>query len=353
MTLIILLGCIVWTSWRFWRILPFPIWGKWLSVSVYILAFLVIFPHFMCGDRMPMPLATATYEIGTSWMIFFLYALIIFAALSLGRLFRIVPSGFLRDSWAGTLTVVGAISVILVYGNIHYKHKYREFIDIKTEKPLERPLTIVMASDLHAGYHNRKEELSRWVGLINAENPDLVLFAGDILDGAIRPVLDGNYSEVFRRIKAPVYSCLGNHEYISGEEGSEKFYEEAGIRLLRDSSVEEAGIMIIGRDDRTNRSRASLQVLSTKDSLFTILLDHQPYHLEEAEEAGIDFQFSGHTHHGQVWPGNWVTDAMYDKAFGSHQRGNTRYYISSGLGIWGGKFRVGTRSEYIVLRLHN
>ena len=77
MTLIILFGCIVWTSWRFWRILPFPIWGKWLSVSVYILAFLVIFPHFMCGDRMPMPLATATYEIGTSWMIFFLYALII------------------------------------------------------------------------------------------------------------------------------------------------------------------------------------------------------------------------------------------------------------------------------------
>lgn len=351
--MVILLGCIVWTSWRFWRILPFPHWGKWLFVTLYILAFLVIFPHFMLGNKMPMSLATATYEIGTSWMIFFLYALLIFVVLSLGRLFHLVPAGFLKDSWVGTLTVLGAITMILVYGNIHYHHKYRECIDLKTEKPLERPLTIVLASDLHAGYHNRKAELSRWVKLFNDENPDLVLFGGDIIDGAIRPVKEGHYSEVFRGIDAPVYSCLGNHEYISGEQGSEEFYHDAGITLLRDSSTEVSGIRIMGRDDRTNRSRASLRSLAPKDSLFTILLDHQPYHLEEAEEAGIDFQFSGHTHHGQVWPGNWVTDAMYEKAFGAHRRGGTHYYVSSGLGIWGGKFRVGTRSEYIVLKLHN
>lgn len=86
---------------------------------------------------------------------------------------------------------------------------------------------------------------------------------------------------------------------------------------------------------------------------FFILLDRQPYHLEEAEQNGIDFQFSGHTHHGQVWPVSWVTDALYEKAYGSLQKGNTQYYISSGLGIWGGKFRIGTQSEYVVLTIEH
>ena len=83
-------------------------------------------------------------------------------------------------------------------------------------------------------------------------------------------------------------------------------------------------------------------------SKYLILLDHQPYHQEQAEKCGIDFQFSGHTHYGQVWPINWITNMIYEDAFGSYQKGRTRYYVSSGLGIWGGKFRMGTQSEYVV-----
>ena len=83
-----------------------------------------------------------------------------------------------------------------------------------------------------------------------------------------------------------------------------------------------------------------------------ILLDHQPYHLDQAERQQVDLQFSGHTHHGQVWPISWITEHVYECAFGSYQRGNTRYYISSGLGLWGGKFRIGTRSEYVVITLN-
>ena len=82
---------------------------------------------------------------------------------------------------------------------------------------------------------------------------------------------------------------------------------------------------------------------------YCILLEHQPFHLEQAERQQIDFQFSGHTHYGQVWPISWVTDAMYECAYGQHQRGETHYYVSSGLGIWGGKYRIGTRSEYVVV----
>lgn len=81
---------------------------------------------------------------------------------------------------------------------------------------------------------------------------------------------------------------------------------------------------------------------------YTILLDHQPYNLSEAEKQGVDFQLSGHTHYGQVWPIGWIEDAIYENAYGPLQKGNTQYYVSSGIGIWGGKFRIGSQSEYVV-----
>ena len=214
-----------------------------------------------------------------------------------------------------------------------------------------------MVSDLHIGYHNRRAELARWVDIINAEQPDLVLIAGDIIDGSMRPIVEEHMSEEFRRLKAPVYACLGNHEYFAGDSTAVQFYHDAGIHLLRDSVADVCGIRIIGRDDRMHMGRKDIASLlrEAKPTLkgrsggpFTILLDHQPFHLDRAEAAGIDFQLSGHTHHGQVWPISWITDAIYECAYGEYQRGNTRFYITSGLGIWGGKFRIGTRSEYVV-----
>ena len=108
---------------------------------------------------------------------------------------------------------------------------------------------------------------------------------------------------------------------------------------------------MLGRKDRSARNRAGLLDLAEGLEGFTLLLDHQPNHLEEAEQAGIDFQFSGHTHRGQVWPVSWATDLMFEKSWGHYRKGDTRYYISSGLGLWGAKIRVGTRSEYLVLKL--
>ena len=109
----------------------------------------------------------------------------------------------------------------------------------------------------------------------------------------------------------------------------------------------------MGRDDRSNRKRKSVgQLMQGIDSTrYIILLDHQPYHLEEADQSGVDLQLSGHTHRGQVWPLNWVTRAMYESDYGAYKRGKTDYYVSSGIGIWGGKFRIGTDSEYAVITL--
>jgi predicted MPP superfamily phosphohydrolase len=255
----------------------------------------------------------------------------------------------------GTLIVVVLIGGLLLYGNIHYYNKHRETITLKTSKPLPHSIKAVLLSDLHLGYHNRRGEMHRWVDIINSEKPDVVLIAGDIIDRSIRPLKEDKMSEEFKRINAPIVACLGNHEYYAGEPNSLEFYEEAGITLLRDSSIVIDSLQIIGRDDRTNlRRKKTAQLVENIDKgKYTILLDHQPYNLEESEQNGIDFQLSGHTHHGQVWPISLITERVYECAFGPWKRGNTDYYVSSGIGIWGGKFRIGTRSEYVVATISN
>lgn len=351
--LIVILALVIvltgYACWHLWRIAPS---GWKLTVTgLFLLWMASLFAGFAFMERIPVKAASVLYEVGNTWLIAFMYLLILFAVADFASLCHILPKTFLKNSTAGLLSTIGVVAVILILGNIHYHHKFREELVLTTDKPLEKPLTIVMASDLHVGYHNRKAELARWVDLINAEKPDLVLFGGDIVDRSLRPIHEGHYAEEFQRIEAPVWTILGNHEFFSDIHGAEQFLQDAGIRLLRDSVAHFKGVDIIGRNDRSQSGRAALSDLADGLNGFTIVLDHQPFHLEEAEEAGIDFQFSGHTHHGQVWPVSWFTDILFEKAWGSCRKGNTQYYISSGLGLWGAKVRVGTRSEYLVLKL--
>ena len=352
--IIILLGAmlgVAYVTWHLWRITP----GNWVAKLVVALLFLLwmaaAFASMLLREKASLSTITALYELGHPWMIAFLYLLIAFILADIGVLVRLIPKDWLISNAVAMASILGMIAIVLTAGGTHYKHKYREDLTIYTDKPLKKALTVVLASDLHIGYSNRKAELARWIDLINAEKPDLVLFAGDIVDIQLRPLEEGNFAEEFHRLTAPAYTVLGNHEYIGGEKDAERFLQAAGIGLLRDSVVQMIEITIIGRDDRSNPDRKPLSELADSLHGFSILLDHQPYHLEEAEAAGIDFQFSGHTHRGQVWPLSWLTDAMYEKSWGYHQRGHTQYYVSSGLGIWGPKIRIGTRSEYLVLHV--
>lgn len=150
------------------------------------------------------------------------------------------------------------------YGNIHYNNKVREQIDIKTGKAIcldKKSTKIVLLSDLHLGYHNRRSDFKKWVDMINAEQPDLILIAGDIIDNSVRPLMEENVAEEFHRLKAPVYACLGNHEYYSNQPKARRFYREAGITLLQDSVAKIGNLCIIGRDDRTNMQRKSLAMI--------------------------------------------------------------------------------------------
>ena len=351
--LILLVSC-GYIGWHIWQLLPLSNVGKWTVTGVMFLCFLSLFTNFFI-DKLPMSVATILYEVGNSSLFIGLYLIILFLILDLGRVVHLVPAAFLRNSWVGTTSVLIIIVGLFVYGYLNYLHKERVPLTLNSAKMMHKRHRIVMLTDLHLGYHNRVDEFRKWINKVNAEQPEVILIAGDIIDGSIRALLDQNMAAEFKKLKAPIYACLGNHEYYSGEPRAKQFYKEAGIHLLIDNHAliplsDGDTLLVVGRDDRTNKRRATLATLMQKapKGYYTILMDHQPYHLEEAQQSGIDFQLSGHTHYGQVWPVSWIEDAIYEDAFGPLKKGNTQYYVSSGIGIWGGKFRIGTRSEYIV-----
>ena len=363
--LLLPLAGLAYVGWHVWTLVPLSAAWRWTLIGVGVLSFAMIFMNFTKTiDHLPLSLARWVYDIGNSSVFVLLYLVMIFLVLDLGRMVHLVPKAWIYQNFYTTVIITLGLFIVFLYGNVHYHHKERVSMELTTEKPLAKPMKLVMMSDLHLGYHNPRHELARWIDLVNAEEPDMVLIAGDIIDISVRPLIEEDMAAEFRRLKAPVYACLGNHEYYSGEPRAQQFYRDAGIRLLRDTFAIVDDLCIIGRDDRTNPHRKSLSKLTSEyksqisnlksqTNTYTILLDHQPYHLEQAERAGIDLQLSGHTHEGQVWPISWITNAMYECAFGRHQRGNTQYYISSGIGIWGGKYRIGTRSEYVVIEVKN
>lgn len=347
---------ITYVSWHVWTLLPLANLWKFIIIGMGLLCFLMLFVNFGGGlNKMPLPLARVSYTVGSSSIFVLLYLTMIFLLLDAGRLLHLVPKTWLHSNGVTAVAIAGLLVTVFLCGNLHYYNKVRVPITINTTKPLPHDYRIVMLSDLHLGYHNTRSDLAHWVDLINAEHPDLILIAGDIIDISVRPLVEEHMADEFHRLQAPIYACLGNHEYYSGSPRAQQFYRDAGIHLLIDSTaVVDSALVIIGRNDRMNHRRKPLeQLVSEADSVggsqaITILLDHQPYHLEQAEQAGIDFQLSGHTHRGQVWPISWITDALYECSWGSHQRGHTQYYVSSGIGLWGGKFRIGTQSEYVV-----
>lgn len=342
---------------RIYNILPVSLPLKITAVvlSIGTIASMII-SLVVSLDSMPLKLAVIVYEITTSWIFILLYLFMLFLLMDILRICHIIPKELLFNSLKGTLIVIGIIFVVCLYGNIRYYYKDKIELSIQTEKKLDKDYKVVMISDLHLGYHNRRSTLAKWVDMINKENADFILIAGDIIDISTYPInLERSYEE-FHRLNAPVYACLGNHEYISNLGKVREFYNKSGINLLIDSSaVINDEILIIGRDDRVNKNRKSISQLleNQTNTRYSFLIDHQPYNLEQSQKAGIDFQFSGHTHYGQVFPINLITKAIYEKAYGQYKKGNTDYYISSGLGIWGGKFRIGTKSEYVVLTLKN
>lgn len=347
------------------RVYPLVNTTPWSIQVLYgvAVAFLVISPilFFAFRKRVSVPKAAILYKVGTGWLMLIIYSFLL-ALLSDLLLFGI---GDFIDKWTQAwirldqlqawFIVLGTIGIAWI-GNINYYRKKVVQLDLETEKPLDQPLKLVVLSDLHLGHAISRKELKRWVTFINEQEADLVLFAGDIIDNSLLPLTYYKLDELLSQIKSKhgVYACLGNHEYLANVEMSLAFLAKANITVLRDEVVNLIGgqLQLIGRDDKSNPHRKSLAELVQPDpTKIQLVLDHQPYALEAAEAQQVDFQFSGHTHRGQVWPFSWVTDYLFEQSHGYVKKGNTQYYISSGLGIWGGRYRIGTQSEYVVVTL--
>jgi predicted MPP superfamily phosphohydrolase len=307
---------------------------------------------------------------GTFWLSFVLYAFLLLLAVDLFRLcnrfghwFKSSPEQALAQRRAACGAIAGTALGISGLGWLNTQTPALRATLIPAPR-LALPLRIVALSDIHLGRLITPAYFSSLIDLIEPLHPDLVLFAGDILDD-----YDGFDPKAtlgsLRRLRPSlgIWGILGNHEYIAGTaDTSREMLEESGIRILRDEWVDLDGeALLIGRDDLSRKRfsgqerKALPEILASipadRRGLPMILLDHQPFQLEDAEKAGVFLQISGHTHNGQLFPFNFVMPKIYENPYGHSRRGRTHYWVTSGAGTWGPRVRTSGRPEVLLIDL--
>lgn len=296
------------------------------------------------------------FTVGCVWLVFTLYMTLI---LLIADIARVLLFRKFRYTFICSLT---ATLVLLTYGYINYLNPKVYRIDIPIEKKFEGDtLTVVGISDLHLGYGTGKSRLKDFVTMINAEQPDVILIAGDLIDNSLEPVYSERMHEELCKLNAPmgIYMCPGNHEYFDGIEKFREFISLTPITLLEDSvATLPNGIQIFGRNFKFFKKEikhASLkeikQMVNPEQPI--ILLDHAPISLKYKDKYGFDLQFSGHTHNGQIWPGNLITASMYEQDHGYRKWPHSHVFVSSGLSLWGPPFRIGTNSDMVVFKIYS
>lgn len=304
--------------------------------------------------------------LGSYWMGAFFYFLLLVVLVDLLRLAGIwtglLPHSF-RTSSAATVTGVTVfltVALLLVYGTWNARNPIitRYNLDVDKKAGSIESLHITMVSDVHLGAIMNKYRLQDMVDRINALNPDLILFVGDVVDDEVRGYREEKMSDIFKQLRSPygMYAVPGNHEYISGDiNEAVAFLEESGIHVLRDNYIKIAdSFYIAGREDvageRFIQGTRKEPVELLKDinpSLPVILMDHQPVALEKAQAAGVDLQVSGHTHRGQLFPNNLITRKTFELDYGYMKKGSTHFVVSNGFGTWGPPLRIGNKPEVV------
>lgn len=323
------------------------------SLLFWLCAFSLFIAMSLRHCELPEFVPKIMFITGSTWLVFVLYMSLLLLATDITKHFFMpaMKNGFM---YAFLIT-----ASILFAGYINHLHPKVNRIKIAIDKPITGDsMRIVAVSDLHLGYGTGKERLKQFVDMINAENPDIILIAGDLIDNSTKPLYKGNMQEELNMLKAPlgIYMVPGNHEYISGIENCKRFIEETPVKILFDSVVTlPNGVQLICCDDFSNRNRHPIEELmkNADNSRMTILLDHQPRDIAKKDAAKIDLQISGHTHNGQIWPGNIVTNILYEQSHGYRKWNYSHVYVSSGLSLWGPPFRIGTNSDIAVFTIYS
>jgi uncharacterized protein len=337
------------------------------ALTFFILAAVFIAAKFL-ESRHSSVITDILNIIGGFWLAFMLYGFLFFFVSDI-VLSGLKISGIITGEsilhfrkWSFILTL--SISTLLITGgfiNAIIPVVTRYDITINKSAGEIRNLRIAAVSDIHLGSIIRKRSMKKLSAILKELHPDLVLLLGDIVDGEIGPVLRGDLLQYFTcpRCEDGLYAITGNHEFIGGGSRTIPYIESKGIRVLKDEVVTlEGGIQLVGRIDRDSfrfyrKERLPLDSLMKNVDLAkpVILLDHQPFHLTETAEKGIDLQLSGHTHNGQMWPLNHITSRIYELSYGYLRKGNTHFIVSSGYGLWGPRVRSGSRSEVLYINI--
>ncbi|TSA31301.1 MAG: metallophosphoesterase [Porphyromonadaceae bacterium] len=351
---------------RSWQALPANAPLQIVFTILFVVSSLSFFVAMGLGNRLPLGLIVVLENIGAFWIIGLLY--FILAALFVDVLrvsnhfLKFYPdwvyANYQQVKFISLLSVIGLFAVFSIIGNYRFSHPAVRQLNLEIPKGdgQSGSLTIAVASDLHLGNIIRKNRLKKYVELINRQKADIIIFAGDLLDHSIRPVETQKMDEELQKLKAPygVYAIFGNHEYYGNVSKAIDFYAQSGITLLRDMAVTiDNRFVLIGRDDLSQHRRKALDAILTgiDRNLPLILLDHNPARMGDALKNNIDLQLSGHTHNGQIFPLNLLVRKIYQLAYGYQKTGNTHYYVSSGLGLWGAPIRIGTQSEIVTIDL--
>lgn len=357
---------------RVWQWLSAVAAPATLSRPAYWIAFWLLalsFPlaRFAAG-WLPLFLADLITKVSAYWLGIFVYVL---PMLLLIDLFRLVNrfGGLVTAPDVNLVRLTGGVVCLLLVSLMVYG-TWRARTPVVTEYALTIPksagahkeLHVVLVSDTHLGAIIGNGRIRELVSMVNGLKPDLILVAGDIIDDDFRPFLAHDMPAELSQMKARLgtYGVLGNHDAGSAQlEAFRGHLQRAGIHLLVDEWVKvDESFYVVGRNDRSQRYLSGgrevplSRVMAGVDTKLPILLmDHQPSRLDEAEAAGVDLLVAGHTHRGQLFPGNLITSRIFEVDWGYLQKQATHVVVSLGYGTWGPPVRIGNKPEVVSIRV--
>lgn len=344
--------------------------NKRVARNVFLSIFIVEMGIYLTGlffsDSLPENVFRLIALSGISWMVFLFY-MTLFWLLIDGLFFahrkrrfmpRFVDKHPNITCGSAFLVTTFFVTALLIWGNYKFRHPSVTKFDIHIDKtaPEIKKMRAVIVGDLHLGFFIDKKIAAKYARFIMAQKPDVVFFVGDMIDAEIAPLLKQKMDEELQKVKAPlgVFGCTGNHEYrYETEEKIAWLQQKAHIQMLRDSAIlVNSSFYVVGREDEVYLKREGLQTILKKNNvnrqLPIIVLNHSPHHLSEEADANVDIAFYGHTHEGQIFPFNLFTHLIFEVAHGYKKKENTHIYVTSGLGLAGPQFRIGTQSEIAV-----
>ena len=341
----------------------------------YVIVFVLVAYGYVFSKLLYKFLPPLVYDVwlgvGAIWFAFLVYFILFLLGLDLVRLlesfFHFLPK-FIYNNFEQTkkitaIIIIAVVGIIVFLGNLNKRDITIKTLELQLPKGEGKlnELNIVAASDLHLSPIDGERLLSKIIDKMNSLNPDIILLSGDIVDDKAEILEQRKIGESFKKLnpKYGIYTINGNHEFINEVEASVKYAEHLGMKVLRDNYVLiDSSFYVIGREDSTmfqftgkhrNTLKQIIESINTNHSI--ILLDHTPYKLEEAQNNNIALQLSGHTHHGQIWPANIITNMIYEVSWGYKKKGNTHYYVTSGAGTWGPPVRTGSKSEIVNIKI--